>query len=381
MSPHHIPRTPCAHCGKTALCTRPILDELVCQTCLLRFLRAPKPCPGCAETKVLAFYDRSRRPACADCTGNEPVFACPRCGREDNHYGRYCGPCTLHERASALLADPTGNIHPRLRPVFDAWMAGKRPQSTVQWLTKPSAGPQILRAMALGELPISHETFDELPSTRPINYIRDLLAATAVIEPYQPLIARTTHWLNDILEPMPKRHADLIHRFAQWHLLRRLRRLEAQNKLTRSAAQNARASILTAVRLLIWLDEHQIALTEATQTDLDRYLARYPGRGPVLTRFLNWTNSTHLTQGLRIPAPPRPDLQVELADDQRWQHIETLLHDTTIRRYPHRRTVHAPVRPTTLTHLPHAPRTGHPAARQRHRHLRHRRHRHASPAR
>lgn len=76
-----------------------------------------------------------------------------------------------------------------------------------------------------------------------------------------------------------------------------------------------------------------ITLTDTTQADLDRYPACYPGRGVVLVRFLDWTNRTHITQGLRIPVPERPDLQVLLSDDMRWSHVETLLHDNTIRRY------------------------------------------------
>ncbi|MER7453062.1 hypothetical protein ABTW96_22535 [Nocardia beijingensis] len=251
--------------------------------------------------KVLAFHDNQRTPACASCTGNTPIYACPRCGREDRPYGRLCALCTLNDRATALLADPSGTIHPQLQPVFDAWMAGAAPRSTVQWFNKPSSRPEILRAMALGELPISHTTFDNLPSTRGVNYIRDLLTATGVLEPYQPLIARTTHWLNEILQLLPKHHADLIQQFAQWHLLRRLRHLETQNKVTRSAVQNARATIITAIRLLIRLDELGIDLADTTQDHLDAYLSEYPGRGSVLNRFIDWTNHTNATHSLRVP--------------------------------------------------------------------------------
>ncbi|WP_433194001.1 hypothetical protein ACQP1G_37540 [Nocardia sp. CA-107356] len=187
--------------------------------------------------------------------------------------------------------------------------------------------------MALGDLPIAHTTFEDLPSTRNINYIRDLLTATGVLEPYEPLVARTTHWLGSLLPELPKHHADLVERFARWHILRRLRLLEARGKITRGAVQNARADFLAALRLLIWLDQHHRALADTTQADLDRYLAQHPSRSTTLTRFIDWTNHTQLTNDLLIPVPQRPDLQVELGDEQRWQHVETLLHDTTIRLY------------------------------------------------
>lgn len=328
-----LPRTACPCCGQAARCTRVFLDESVCDACYLRFRRDARPCPGCDEAKVLGFFDEQRRPACAACTGNEPVFACPGCGREDNPYGRFCARCTLAIRAAELLSDPSGHIHPRLVPVFDAWMAAKRPQSTLTWFIKRSSCPELLRAMALGEIPICHETFEELPSTRNINYIRDLLAATGVIEPYEPLIARTTHWFNEMLTLLPKHHLDLVERFVRWQLLRRLHLLQARNQVTTKAVEHVRAEFLTALRLLIWLDEQHLALATATQTDLDRYMAQYPGRGIILVPFIEWTNRTQLTQDLRIPPPTRPDLQVELGEDERWQYVETLLHDDTIRLY------------------------------------------------
>lgn len=239
----------------------------------------------------------------------------------------------LKDRATELLADPTGAIHPRLQPVFDAWISAKRPQSTLAWFIKRSSCPELLRAMALGKIPICHETFEQLPSTRNINYIRDLLAATGVIEPYAPQIARTTHWFNEMLDMLPKHHLDLVERFVRWQLLRHLHLLQARGTVTDKAVEQIRASFLTTLRLLIWLDEHDLELATTTQTEFDRYLAQYPGRGVTLKRFIEWTNQTGTTQDLRIPPPIRPDLQVELGDDQRWHYVEILLHDNTIRLY------------------------------------------------
>ena len=98
-----LPRTTCAHCGQERRCSRLILDKAVCETCELRFARTASTCPGCGGTKVLAFYDAQHRPACSTCTGNEPRYACVRCGREDSPFGRRCGPCMLEERAAKLV--------------------------------------------------------------------------------------------------------------------------------------------------------------------------------------------------------------------------------------------------------------------------------------
>ena len=301
---------------------------------MLRFRRAPGPCPGCGQIKVLAFHDAQRQPACAACTRNDPVYACIDCGREDNPFGRRCGPCEVHVRLTGLLSDPSGRIHPRLRPVFDALLAAPRPQSTLYWLTRASSRPDILRDMALGELDISHATFEAMPDHRAVHYIRDLLAGVGVLAPYHPGLERITPWLRGILTSVPKQHADLIDRFARWQLLRRLRLLGGQDKITRSGEQNARAVILSTVRFLAWLDEHDTTITATTQADLDRYLVRYPGRAPMLVVFLDWTARTGITAD-----PARPDArrgllpEVTLSDHDRWRHVERLLHDDTMQLY------------------------------------------------
>jgi hypothetical protein len=330
------PHVPCAHCGTARACTTVILEQRVCRPCTLRFRRRPGTCPGCDEAMVLAFYDPQRRPSCAACTGNEPVYGCAECGREDNSFGTKCGPCTLTERLTTLLSDPTGRIHPSLQPVFDTLNTGPRSQTTLYWLTRQSSRPDILQSMARGELDISHAAFETLPATRAVGYLRDLLAALDVIPPYQPALERVTPWLRDLLTGLPKDHADLIDRFARWQLLRRLRvfgQRDHGRRVTRSGVQGARAAILGAARFLGWLDSEDISLVELSQPDLERYLVHRPGHGPIVKPFLDWTARTAITGRLQLPNPGRPAPEVVLSDERRWQQVERLLHDDTIRRY------------------------------------------------
>lgn len=319
----------CQECARTVKYLRVFLEQRLCDACFMRRRRAAAPCPGCDQLKVLAFYDDQQRPACAACTGNTASFGCRRCGREDNVFGSCCAPCTLHERLTALLSDDTGAIHPRLRPVYDALLASTRPQTTLYWLTRRSARPDILRLMARGEMAISHTAFDELPCDRNVNYVRDLLAATGVLPPYQPVVARIPPWLDELLAAEPKQRADLVHRFARWHILRKLHLLGDQ--VTRSSATNARAWIVATIKFLTWLDHHGTAISHLTQGFLDLYLVDHPGHASMLIPFIEWTTRTGLTCELTIPRPPVPLPVVVLSDEQRWAHVETLLHDNTIR--------------------------------------------------
>lgn len=323
--------TTCAHCGELKKCPRLILDKPVCGRCVLRFGRAPLRCPDCRELRILAFYDAAGRPACATCTGNVAVYACVDCGREDSPFGRRCGPCVLSERVSALLRTPTGGIHPALQPVFDALTAGPRPQSALYWLTR-SEGPDILRAMARGDIEISHAAFDELASNKAVTYLRDLLVALAVLPAYHAKLERVSPWLDGLLATLPADQAELIGRFARWHVLRRLEHQGQAGNLTHGAVSAGRTTIVSAMRFLAWLEERQRNVSTVAQGDLDLYAAEQPEKRDALAPFVRWLVRSGLTS-VELPTrqPGQPD--VALSDAQRWAHVDMLLHDDSIRLY------------------------------------------------
>lgn len=106
--------------------------------------------------------------------------------------------------------------------------------------------------MARGETAISHASFEELPSDKSHNYLRDLLAALGVLPPYEDRIERMTPWLRDLLATLPKRDADIVERFARWHILRRLRNKADQCDLSTPVVLTARSQIRAAGRFLAW---------------------------------------------------------------------------------------------------------------------------------
>ena len=332
MSPARREPVVCGYCGLAKKCSRLILELPVCQPCMLRFARAAKACPGCGQVKVLAFYDEQRRPACAACTGNPAVYGCRACGREDSQWGRLCGSCALAERATTLLSRPGGGIHPQLQPVYDALLAGPRPQTTMYWFTR-STGPKLLEAMARGEAQISHATFEALPANKSNNYLRDLLTALGVLPPFHAELERVNPWLRDLLVGLPPEHADPIERFARWQVLRRLRIQEHHGTLTHGAISGARACLVAATRFLAWLERHGLDLTDLTQADLDRYIIEHPGRADAARPFILWAAQTGLTSKPSIPVRTAPHPHVTLSDEQRWAQVHTLLHEDSIRLY------------------------------------------------
>src|ERR1035437_6945630 len=200
-------------------------------------------------------------------------------------------------------------------------------------LVHPLSRTAILRAMAQGQVEISHATFAAMPTNRTNTYLRDFLAAVGCLPPYDAELERVTPWLNDILATLPKDHADIIARFTRWHLLRRLNVQAHSGTLTHGAISAARSSIIAAVRFLGWLRDRDQAISTATQADLEDYAVTFPGSAQPLVIFINWTASTRLTHGLRMPVKDKDQPQVTLSDHDRWAQVELLLHDDTIRLY------------------------------------------------
>jgi hypothetical protein len=326
------PWTGCAHCARPRRCSRLILGEPVCADCVSKFAYRPAACPGCEQVKVLAFYDTAGRAACAACTGHRAVYACIQCGGEDSHYGLTCGRCTVARRATELLTGPDGTVCAQLRPVLDVLVSAPRPRTTLFWFTR-SRGPAILAAMARGEIEITHAAFETMAPDKTVNYLRDLLVAVGVLPAFDPELERLTPWLADLLATSPHDHAEILSRFARWHVLRRLRHQQSAGRLTHGAINGARATIVASARFLAWLAEHQTTIHTARQDHCDQYALARPGQAKAVVAFLAWTTRTGLTSDITLPAQPKTQPHVTLADAERWGQVDQLLADDTIRLY------------------------------------------------
>ena len=336
MGRRPIPRPPCLDCG-TKQTRYDLPHGRLCRGCKRRRHYHPRPCPGCEQTRPLAWPSPVVGDAvvevCAGCAGAESIFACIQCGAEDHPYSYIrCARCYVTNLLTDVLTDPTtGQIHARLVPVFELLTSSRRPQTTYWWLTRPGAiAPTILAAMATGELAISHDTFRTLPMDRRHVYLRDLLTSTGVLEPYSPQIERIEPWLATITAAHPAEHAEVLTRFARWHILRRLRRHATRSTLTSAVINKARSDIRAASRLLSWLEAREQTITAMSQTDLEAYLALHPGARSSARSLLNWLHASGINTSLTHAPYVHGLPQVTMSDQARWAGIELLLHETTI---------------------------------------------------
>lgn len=309
----------------------------ICQPCKRHLAYHPQPCPCCRQIRPLAYPSAEGATVCAACAGEVSVFACATCGREDHPYGsRRCARCILAERLTTLLTDPaTGRIHARLRPVFDTLISSDRPQTGIYWISRPPGdGPRLLGAMARGEIPISHSVFATLPGNRSHTYLRDLLVAVGVLDAYDPRLEQTTRWIADRLENADNPgQAEIVRRYARWHVLRQLRATAGKRPLSKGQGEGARERVNAALVFLDWAAARGHGPAEITQSDVDAYLARHPGRRSTAGGFISWMHTTRINTGLRTTHPTRPLPAVTTSDQQRWRHVEILLHDDAIKPY------------------------------------------------
>ncbi|MFD4323638.1 hypothetical protein ACFWQC_03325 [Nocardioides sp. NPDC058538] len=104
-----------------------------------------------------------------------------------------------------------------------------RPQTTIWWLRKkPSVGADPLGQMARGEVAISHDTFRTLPQDRARGYLRSLLAAAGVLQPFDPYVEGMDAWLEEFLGEVPQHHRELLRRYDRWRVLRDMRRAASE---------------------------------------------------------------------------------------------------------------------------------------------------------
>ncbi|WP_239064878.1 site-specific integrase [Streptomyces sp. S4.7] len=242
---------------------------------------------------------------CRDCAGISRDFFCDRCGFEGLLLGgRLCERCTLSDQLTALLDDGTGCIHPQLIPLHQLLVSLDRPKSRLIWLRNRQV-PALLRDLATGTVPLTHDAIQALPNWRTAAYLRDLLMDSGVLPHLDRRLLLFERWLAQrIATTADTEHARILQHFATWHQLRKLRAKAAKGPLGTSTTQECRQQITQAGAFLVWLAARHVALSACTQTDLDAWHAeKYATRRPAQA-FLRWCMETRRMPRLIIPNHP-----------------------------------------------------------------------------
>lgn len=95
-------------------------------------------------------------------------------------------------------------------------------------------------------------------------------------------------------------HAKLLHRFATWHQLRKLRAKAAKAPLCDSTTREAHEQQIQALAFLTWLNHRGTAVNDTRQADLDAWQSENYFTRRASHAFLTWCMNTGNMPALTI---------------------------------------------------------------------------------
>jgi hypothetical protein len=318
----------CGICGKDAPCViSKATGKPWCRACKQRWIR----CAGCGETGPVR-GGTPGEPLCSACTRRDPGFwrSCPGCGQPGRIHAGPCARCTVQQRLRDLLGDEDGEIRLQLQALYHALATADRPGTVAAWLGK-SAAPAILDGLDPGKQ-LTHRVLDELPPGKTVEHLRSVLVAIGTLPPRDEQMTRLNYWIACVIGERPDPgQQQLLHRYAVWHVIRRLRGRLGGTHATHGQIVAAQKIIKAAVALLDWLTAHDLTLATARQGDLEAWLASAQASHRTdAGNFVRWARKQKLTSmdfaAVRWGGPTRV-----IDTETRWEQARWLLHDDTLK--------------------------------------------------
>lgn len=318
----------CAICGRVAPCEVSQATRAPrCHACQQRWMS----CSGCGQVRPVG-GGTIQTPLCAACLPGEASrwSPCTTCGGIERQRSGSCTRCTLDQRVRQLLDDGTGQIRAELRALHQTLVEAERPATVSSWLAKQDASA-VLATLAKDEQPLTHQALDALLPSKPVEHLRAMLVATSALPARDEQLVRIERWttatINGRVNPQEK---ELLHRYAVWHLLRRLRQRRGGTDTTHSQAVVVQQHIRAALSLLDWLAAHDLTLATARQGNLEAWLASDQATGRrEAGHFIRWANRQKLTV-LELPAVRWDGPSGIIDTETRWAQARWLLHDHTL---------------------------------------------------
>jgi hypothetical protein len=122
----------------------------------------------------------------------------------------------------------------------------------------------------------------------------------------------------------------MLHHYAVWHLLRRLRRRTGGTDTTHDQLVGVRQHVKAAIAFLDWLTDRDLTLADCRQNDLDAWIAGGQARYHRETgQFIRWAKKQKLTR-LDCPATRWGGPSRVIDTEDRWEQARRLLHDATL---------------------------------------------------
>ena len=315
----------CSICGRSA--ARKIsktTGQPWCTACRQRWAR----CVGCGDVKPIRGGTLTA-PLCGTCTRPDPSFwqSCPGCGQ--HQFGTQpCPRCVLRVRLRELLSGASGEVRVEFQGLYENLANSQRPNTMASWLNKSKASV-VLAELGAGQRALTHAGLDELPLSKPVEHLRAILVATNTLPARDEHLVRVERWITATITGHPQ--AQVLHRYAIWHLLRRLRARNNKRPATHGQASAVQQQVRAAITLLDWLAAHHLTLQGACQGDLDDWLTDDQATGRrTAGNFVRWAKHHKLTD-LDLAAVKWDGPSAIIDTEARWEQARRLLHDDTLK--------------------------------------------------
>lgn len=327
VCPACVPRKtlPCTVCGKT----KPgMISKITGQPWCSACAKSQAPCSQCGQAARIRAGTR-QEPLCGSCAApGIKRKTCQACGAGGRLISGACRRCHLHSLLHELLASPTASLPAdTLQPLRQALAGIERPEVALDWLRRPPVRA-LLTELAAGQRPLTHTALDDLPPGKTLTHLRSVLVATGSLPGRDEHLAQLERWISQAVaarrDPGEK---EILHRYAIWHVLRRLRYRTRSSHTTHSQAAVARRNIQAAIAFLDWLTTRALTLATCTQGRLDEWMgaASLSQRGPT-GNFVRWARNQQLTPA-DFPATRWDGPTGTIDAEARWEQARWLLHD------------------------------------------------------
>lgn len=296
----------------------------ICDRCRERWI----VCSGCGTGASLK-GGTLQEPLCARCLNPDPAFwkRCGVCKITWQLTTAECMRCSLDRRLREVLTPADGTISPELDQLRQTLVRVERPDNALTWLRR-ARNRTVLRAVVTEYRWVSHESLDAMPPSNAVTHLRSMLVAAGALEPRDERLHAAERWITqEVAERGPLQHQRVLHGYAVWHHLRRLRSRPAGALASHLQIRNVRSHVTAAITLLDWLERQSLTLETCTQAEFEQWLAdqpRYPER---TAHFVRWAVKHRHATGLTAPALRWNGPSGALDQDRRWADARRLLHD------------------------------------------------------
>ncbi len=203
--------------------------------------------------------------------------------------------------------------------------------AVLQWAERTRLREPLAAAIRDMSDALSHQALDDLPPSKSVEWLRNILIQGDVLPPRDRYLHRTEMFIKSRLlgiENPDDRSA--VRAFTEWHHLRKLRAHARQTPLKRGNGQNAQRETVAVTAFLADLHEKGASLESCRQEHVDDWLVRNPTR-PEVHQFLAWAVKRGYAHD--ITAPPPPDRRVRhtfAGEGERWELIQRLIGDPNL---------------------------------------------------